>query len=469
MITLENTKGYILQKKDIAEEELIKIKDELTVTPKISSEYVKNPESYKIFYESKKYIYLPRFYGRKKFGLPKVNKLDIKYTSDRDVKFTGTVRSNQAEPIKVMKEHLETNNGGVMNLETGQGKTVIGIYLACYLKGKTLILVTNDFLLNQWIERIRQFTNGSIGIIKQNKIDIEDKDFVIGMVQSISMREYDPVIFQEFRMTIIDEVHHMGSKIFSRALRKINTPYVLGLSATPTRKDGLSKVFYMNIGNLAYSSKRSNDSVAEVNQYFLYYLDTKLSSHVSNRMGGANIPAMTNNIVKIDDRMKWLANMVIKLYKKGRKILILSDRRNYVIDLVERLKPSVDDNVGYIVGSMKQEVRELSLEKDIIIGTYQMVSEGFDCKKLDTLILATSKVDIEQSVGRILRKEVYEIKPLIIDIVDYFSIFPRQGMTRRRFYKKKKYTVTTKDIYFNDLIEDSASSDDINNEGVDFM
>ena len=78
MITLENTKGYILQKQDLSEKEIIKIKNDLTVTPKISSEYVKTPESFKIFHESKKYIYLPRFYGRKNFGYPKINKLDVK-------------------------------------------------------------------------------------------------------------------------------------------------------------------------------------------------------------------------------------------------------------------------------------------------------------------------------------------------------------------------------------------------------
>ena len=90
--------------------------------------------------------------------------------------------------------------------------------------------------------------DSTIGIIKQNKIDIENKDFVVGSLQSIAMRDYDPSIFKDFGLVIIDEVHHCSAEVFSNALIKTCSPFVLGLSATLNRKDGLRKVFEWFIG-----------------------------------------------------------------------------------------------------------------------------------------------------------------------------------------------------------------------------
>ena len=94
----------------------------------------------------------------------------------------------------------------------------MGLYLACHYKVKTLIIVHKTFLLNQWIERIEQFTDAKIGIIQQNKIDVEDKDIVVGMLQSIAKDKYDSDIFQDFGMVIFDEAHHAPSEYFSKAL-----------------------------------------------------------------------------------------------------------------------------------------------------------------------------------------------------------------------------------------------------------
>ena len=90
--------------------------------------------------------------------------------------------------------------------------------------------------------------DSSVGIIKQNKIKVEDKDFVVGSLQSIAMRDYDTDIFKDFGLVIIDEVHHCSAEVFSKALIKTCSPFVLGLSATLNRKDGLRKVFEWFIG-----------------------------------------------------------------------------------------------------------------------------------------------------------------------------------------------------------------------------
>ena len=122
--------------------------------------------------------------------------------------------------------------------------------------------------MDQWQERIKQFLPSSrVGIIQGEIIDIEDKDIVLGMLQSISMKEYPHSLFQEFGLTILDEVHHLSAEVFSRALFKIVTQYMLGLSATMKRKDGLTHVFKMFLGDVIYSKKRE---IRKVCDYFCW-------------------------------------------------------------------------------------------------------------------------------------------------------------------------------------------------------
>jgi superfamily II DNA or RNA helicase len=133
--------------------------------------------------------------------------------------------------------------------------TVCAINIACRLKLKTLVIVHQTFLQDQWIERIEQFTNANIGIIRQDKVIIEGKDIVIGMLQSISGRDYDEEIFEQFGLVIYDECHHIGAKVFSKSLQKAGCKYTLGLSATPIRKDGMTKIIHWHLGDTLYNLK----------------------------------------------------------------------------------------------------------------------------------------------------------------------------------------------------------------------
>ena len=121
---------------------------------------------------------------------------------------------------------------------------------------KTLVIVHKTFLQNQWYDRIKQFTNARIGIIRQNKVDIKDKDIVIGMLHSISMKDYPEEVFTGFNIVVFDEIHHIPARTFSKALFKTIYKYTIGLSATPTRADGLTKIINWHIGDIIYDLKR---------------------------------------------------------------------------------------------------------------------------------------------------------------------------------------------------------------------
>jgi len=134
--------------------------------------------------ENKNKMYLPKFYGLKKFGEPEFIKLPR--GQNIDIEFIFKLREEQKKPVKIAIDSYNKRGGGILHLQCGFGKTIIALYLISKLGKKTLVIVHKDFLLNQWIERIKEcIPKAKIGIIQGNKFDIEDKDIVIGMLQTI--------------------------------------------------------------------------------------------------------------------------------------------------------------------------------------------------------------------------------------------------------------------------------------------
>ena len=149
---------------------------------------------------------------------------------------------------------------------------------------------------------------------------------------------------------------------------------------------------------------------------------------------------MINNICDYLPRSEIIIDLIKKYNQEKRSILILSDRRNHLELLYKTLE---NYSRGYYVGGMKPEELRESQEKEIILATFSMASEGMDIPKLNTVILASPKSDVEQSVGRVFRQKACDRKfhPLIIDIQDTFSTFTRQCEKRIQFYHKNNYTI----------------------------
>ena len=213
MRTYLGKRGYIIYKKEFDFNTLQDIRNELTVEPFIPEDYKNNKvERFKVYAENKNKMYLPKFYGIEKFGPP--DELKIPRGLDAKLDFSGSLRPNQIEPYNTTMKALKNYGGGILSLPCGFGKTALSLYIASQFKLKTLIIVHKTFLLNQWKDRIKEFMpNARIGTIQQKTVDTEDKDIVIGMLQSISMKEYAMTTFDCFGMLIIDECHRIGSKV----------------------------------------------------------------------------------------------------------------------------------------------------------------------------------------------------------------------------------------------------------------
>lgn len=257
---------------------------------------------------------------------------------------------------------------------------------------------------------------------------------------------------------VVSNCHHLGAEVFSQALQKINFKYSIGLTATPKRKDGLTKVFTSFLGDIAYTSKKRKD-ILQVN-FKKYYSDdsdySKVHSMYNNK---PNMPKMINNICEYLPRVEFIINEIVEILKNdpNRKFLVLSDRRNHLClmkDLIDTkiINKEIINTItsAFYYGGLKEiQLKEAEL-KQIIFGTFQMASEGLDIKGLDTLVIASPKSDVIQICGRILRDKPEDRKytPLILDIVDDFSLFTNQGKKRYTYYKKCKYTIIDQDSIF---------------------
>lgn len=337
---------------------------------------------------------------------------------------------------------IDGNRRFVLGDFTVTHNTVMALKIITLLKKKTLIIVHKEFLMNQWIDRIKEFVpNARVGKIQGSTFDIHGKDIVIGMLQSLYDKEYGIGAYDSFGLTIIDEVHRIGSEQFSRALCKTITPYMLGISATVDRKDGLTKVLYMFIGNKIYSEERKKEDKVNVRGIVYETNDPEFNEIEYDFRGNVKYSTMISKICGYGPRTHFIANTLRDLLEEDneKQIMVLCHNRSFLTDLHQIIVDKELCSVGFYVGGMKQAALQETESKQIVLATYAMAAEALDIKTLSTLVMASPKTDITQSVGRILRMK--HDNPIIVDIIDKHDTFQNQWKQRRRYYKKCNYLI----------------------------
>jgi len=446
-------KGYTIPKSILSKEDLDELYKELFVKPVIVGlNYGANNDeanAFPVYRENSNKIYIPRFYGISRYGMP--NKSEIQQGDDISLEFVKPLRDYQDNIINVYMDYVSkpicngsqhNGSGGILEVPCGRGKTIMALKIISLLKKKTLIIVHKEFLMNQWIERIAEFLpNATVGKIQGQVFDVKGNDIVIGMVQTLYDKEYPADAFSCFGLTIIDEVHRIGSEQFSRTLFKTITPYMLGISATVDRKDKLTRVLYMFIGDKIYSETRESDDPVCV-RAIQYKTDDPLFNETDLDFRGN--PKYSSMIVKLCDynrRSDFIVKIIGDLIEEEpeKQIMVLCHNRSLLTYLYDGIEHRKIASVGYYVGGMKQSNLQQTETKQIVLATYAMAAEALDIKTLSTLVMVTPKTDITQSVGRILR--VKHEKPIIVDIIDSHDIFQNQWALRRRFYKKSNYSI----------------------------
>src|SRR6056300_1095551 len=310
--------GYIVDKCP----QIGEIKKELTVRPIVNGEFGFPPPPFKVYRATKTGICVPRYFGIDRFGEPQHDKRPE--PERMHVKFTGTLRDSTHQNTALAKA-IEAGHG-VLSLPCGYGKTTVALAIACRLRYRTMIIVHKEFLANQWEERINFFCPGArIGRIQQKKKEVEC-DFVIAMLQSLSLKEYSYEDFDSIGTLIVDEAHHICAKVFSQSLFKLCPKHIYGLSATPNRKDGLTKVLHWFMGPTFFSVERENQD--QVDMFPLVYTCPRFEDPPPcTRFGKLSLPTMITELTEMPDRKRLILQTIKDLAKTTRQILVLSDRR----------------------------------------------------------------------------------------------------------------------------------------------
>ena len=313
-------------------------------------------------------------------------------------------------------------------------QTTTALYLASIVKKKTLVLVHKAFLKDQWAERVGQYLPGAKVTAVQGDVCDTSGDVVVGMIQTLLSRKYPADTFADVGLVIVDEVHHLGAAAFSQCMWGQCARYTLGLSATPTRKDGLTRVIGWFSGPTAFHLKRENQDTTEVRtvRYSCAAFDLPPPT---NRRGDICFPTIITRLVENEHRLGVVARCVASLVAEGRDVLVLSHRRQHVHDLAAAVRALGVESCGTYLGGDKE-----CPDTKVIVATYALTSEGFDLPRLNALVLATPASDVEQSCGRVMRGSATR-GAVILDIVDEWGVCYSQYAKRRAFYRRTGFVL----------------------------
>lgn len=486
-------KGYAVRKDSLTPQQTEKIRKELTVAPKAATRFAPPPDSFTIFSESPSRFYLPRVWARGEFGDPQESILVDGDPIREDLKFVGTPYEYQKE---IIEQFVQVGGNGLICVPCGRGKTFMAISIAARIGRKFMVVVDKEFLLQQWSGELQALMPGiRIGIIQESKkqIDVVETkpvvftipelkeklralglkvggtkdellarlreaegeakpapvlkyDCCIAMIQTLVQRDFAESDFRSFGLSIFDECHHLGAAHFSRALGKVQTKFMLGLSATPVRDDGLTKVFEWFIGKPVYWEKvREADPDVIVRKVAFDSDDPVYSNEPRDFRGEVALATLLTQILEYEPRNEKIDEIMAELVARAdRRILVLSDRKTH-LERIEKGLPK-GTTVSYYIGGMKEEVRESGAKTaQVLLGTYAMASEAMNIKTLNTMLMASPRRKIEQSTGRILRvqKADRKVQPLIVDVVDSHDLYKKQWLKRRVYYKKCAYKMET--------------------------
>lgn len=471
--------GFVIPKSVLTEDQLFSLKNELRGKPLQDTKYGQFNQvdlSFPLYTETQNKLYIPKMYGFEKFGIPKKQLSNYAGTKwNREIKFTGNLYQHQKDASRVMlKELVQGKGGGVLSLMTGGGKSITGIYLLSRLQRKAIIIVNKIPLMKQWETEIQSFLpNAKVGIIQgQANVDVHDKDIIIAMLQSLAKIDYPAQLFEDIGVCLVDECHNTSSKVFSRVLAKMCCRYTIGLTATPQRSDGCEYVFKWHLGDVLYKSISERKGLPPL--IYTIKVDTdeyKEFSNTNKITGQKQImyTSMISDLITMEKRNTLIIEVVKHMVTtESRRILVLSERREHVKRLKEKLDMdnTVSFTYGLFVGQMKMKDLAKSKACQVILATYQAFGEGVSEKDLDTLVLVTPKKYIghlksstknesgklEQIVGRIFRKEHTNKNPMILDIQDNFSVYKRQSAGRNIFYKNhlQNASFVTKHVVLDD-------------------
>lgn len=360
-----------------------------------------------------------------------------------DVDFLGTLRPDQDAAIHALMPY----DTGILCAPTAFGKTVTAAALIARRRVNTLVLVHRTELLRQWQTRLQTFLGvgkevvGTIGGGKPKTTGQID----IAVMQSLSRKGEISDLIKNYGQVIVDECHHLSAVSFEALLRSAPARFVLGLTATPIRRDGQQPIIFMQCGPIRHTAARPESAPHD-----LSVIPRMLSGPIP-LPDGAGIQDVFKTLADDTGRTALIVSDVRSAYDQGRKVLVLTQRTEHVDVLEHALKGHVE-NLYTLHGRMpkKQRLARLSelesLPEDaprVLLATGKLIGEGFDHPALDTLVLAMPiswRGILQQYTGRLHRAHTAKTDVQVIDFVDEGNVaLMRMWEKRKMGYRTMGY------------------------------
>ncbi|OFZ51946.1 MAG: hypothetical protein A2381_01425 [Bdellovibrionales bacterium RIFOXYB1_FULL_37_110] len=374
------------------------------------------------------------------------------------LEFKGQLTEVQTAAVSVFKRF----DNGILSAPPGTGKTVIGCALIAQRRVPTLILVHRQPLVSQWKERIIQFLGvdkKDIGILDGNKKKRTGK-IDLAMLQSLTRSEELESIVGDYSQIIIDECHHIPATSFESVMKQFPARFVIGLTATPYRKDKLEKILFQQCGPIRHEIKSADNGalskkviLKETGFILPEVLSIKPAYHI-----------MAHHLVNDLKRNEIITNDVISTLRENRFPLLISDRKDHLEQLSNLIvskanTESIKISLFKINGGLSHKTRNKILDeihfankenkKVIILATASLIGEGFDLPELDTLFLAmplSFKGRMIQYAGRLHRLSDGKTNVLIHDYIDsHMAVTLKMYRNRINAYKEMGYTIIEPD------------------------
>ncbi len=364
-----------------------------------------------------------------------------------DTSFVGTLRIDQEAAISAMLGH----DTGVLCAPTAFGKTITAAALIARRGVNTLVLVHRTELLKQWQERLQTFLGagkGVVGTIGGGKAKPTGK-IDIAVMQSLSRQGEVNALVDNYGQVIVDECHHVGAVSFDAILKRTKARYVLGLTATPIRRDGQQPIIFMQCGPIRYTAAKPAGAPQELEVVPRY------RSAPIHLPADAGIQDVFRQLAHDQPRTEAIAVEVKHAYDQGRKVLVLTERTEH-LNAIQATLAHLSPPPFVLHGRMSRKQRAaLMAELDslppniprVLLSTGKLVGEGFDHPPLDTLVLAMPvswKGTLQQYAGRLHREQAGKTEVRIIDFVDSgHHALLRMWDKRQRGYRAMGYRVAS--------------------------
>jgi superfamily II DNA or RNA helicase len=385
---------------------------------------------------------------------------DVRFKgSPIDMAFIGTLRPDQQEAANALLAH----DTGVLAATTAFGKTIVAISIMAARGLNTLILVHRQQLMDQWVERLSAFSNlprRDIGVIGGGRRKPTGR-IDVALMQSLVRKGEVNDIVGSYGHLVIDECHHISAVSFELLARRAKAKYVLGLSATVTRKDGHHPIIAMQCGPIRFRVDARSEAAKRPFDHLVRIRETKFRLEGEMSSTPAPIQEIFRALSGNAERNDLIFNDILFALEDGRVPVVITERTDHLEDLSGRLERFAK-NVIVLRGGQTARQRRAAMdqlrqiapdEERVVLATGRYLGEGFDDARLDTLFLTMPvawKGTLAQYAGRLHRLHESKRDVVIYDYVDKsVPVLARMAVKRRLGYQALGYRIepTREDLF----------------------